>query len=141
MNHLIPVVENGRIRGWVMGAVLLSLAALTAGWDLPVAAADDGTPVVVDCCQPPQVKPQHIMLLGDNTWNIDNIVWTSWSAGGAKGTGIEFRDNCVPNCAQGSAIYSAVTVTLTGASPPDFRYTSAVITNQNTGESETFKWR
>lgn len=108
-----------------------------AGWDLPNAVADEGIPVVVDCCQPPQVEPQHIMLLGDNTWNIDNLVWTSWTIAGATGTGIEFRDDCVPNCAQGSATYSPVTVTLTGAAPPDFRYTSAVITNQNTGRSDT----
>jgi hypothetical protein len=114
---------------------------MTAGWNLPVASADEGTPVVVDCCQPPQVKPQHIMLLGDNTWNIDNLVWTSWSGAGARGTGIEFRVTCVPNCAQGSATYSPVTIALTGATPPDFRYTSAVITNQNTGGSETASLR
>ncbi|MDM4138789.1 MULTISPECIES: hypothetical protein [Mycobacterium] len=114
---------------------------MTAGWNLPVASADEGTPVVVDCCQGPQVKPQHIMLLGDNTWNIDNLVWTSWGGAGARGTGIEFRVACVPNCAQGSATYSPVTITLTGATPPDFRYTSAVITNQNTGGSETASLR
>ena len=120
----------------------LSTMSMTAGWERPMAVADQGTPVVVNCSGQPEVKPQHIMFFcADNTWNIDNLAWTSWSADGAKGTGIEFRDNCVPNCAQGSAIYSPVTVTLTGASPPDFHYTSAVITNQNTGTSETFKWR
>lgn len=129
------------IRGSVWAEVLLSIALQTAGSNLPIAAADEVTPVVVDCCQPPQVKPQHIMLFGDNTWNVDNLVWTSWSVAGARGTGIEFRDDCVPNCAQGSATYSPVTISLTGATPPDFRYTSAVITNQNTGRSETASLR
>ena len=70
--------------------------------------------------------------------DCDKIVWTSWSVdAGATGHGIEYRDDCVPNCAQGSATYSPVTITLTGAAPPDFRYTSAVITNQNTGRSDT----
>jgi hypothetical protein len=136
MNRLIPAAGNGL-------GVLLSVALLTAGWDLPIAAADQGTPVVADNCGgQPEVKPEHICFLGDNTWNIDNIVWTSWSAGAAaKGTGIEYRDNCVPNCAQGSATYSPVTITLTGAAPPDFRYTSAVITDENTGKSNTASLR
>ena len=143
MNRLIPAAGNGgRIRrgicGGASGGVLLSIALLTAGWDLPIAAADDGTPVVVNCYQPPQVKPEHIILLCDTTWAVDKIVWTSWSVGaGATGHGIEYRDDCVSNCAQGSAAYSPVTITLTGAAPPDFRYTSAVITNQNTGRSVT----
>ncbi|MEZ0051936.1 hypothetical protein ABIA30_002948 [Mycobacterium sp. MAA66] len=100
-------------------------------------AADQATPVVI-ACQEPKVKPLSIMLTCDNTWNVDKIVWTSWGAGAdSVGTGIEFQDDCVPNCAQGSATYSPVTITLTGASPPDFHYTSAVITNQNTGKSKT----
>ena len=32
----------------VSGGVLLSIALLTAGWDLSIAAADEGTPVVVN---------------------------------------------------------------------------------------------
>ncbi|OBH94891.1 hypothetical protein A5678_04070 [Mycobacterium sp. E2733] len=109
-----------------------------AGWDLPIAAADDGTPVVVNCYQPPQVKPESIILMcGDGTWAVDKIVWTSWKVAGAEGTGIEYRRSCVPTCAQGSATYSPVTITLTGAASPDYRYTSATITNQNTGISKT----
>jgi hypothetical protein len=127
-------------RGGVSGGALLSIALLTAGWDLPIAAADEGTPVVVNCDQPPQVKPEHIILTcADNTWAVDKIVWTSWSVdAGATGHGIEYRKDCVPNCAQGSVTYSPVAITLTGATPPDFRYTSAVITNQNTGRSDSW---
>jgi len=123
----------------VSGGVLLSIALLTAGWDLPIAAADEGTPVVVNCGGQPEVKPQSIILTcADNTWAVDKIVWTNWSAGaGAMGTGIEYRRGCVPTCAQGSATYSPVTITLAGAAPPDFRYTSVLVTNQNTGKSDT----
>ncbi|WP_048890632.1 hypothetical protein [Mycobacterium heckeshornense] len=123
----------------LVAAVLLSSALLTAGWDPPSAAADDGTPVVVNCGGQPEIKPESIILMcGDGTWAVDKIVWASWSAGaGAKGTGIEYRRSCVPTCAQGSATYSPVTITLTGATPPDFRYTNAVVTNQNTGRSDT----
>jgi hypothetical protein len=129
-------------RRGVSGGVLLSFALLTAGWDLPVAVADPETPVVVNCGQA-QVKPEHIILTcADNTWAVDKIVWTSWSVdAGATGQGIEFRVSCVPNCAQGSATYSPVAITLSGASPADLRYTSAVITNQNTGRSDTWPMR
>ncbi|ORJ57783.1 hypothetical protein [Mycobacterium simiae] len=117
---------------------MLLIALLTAGWDLPVAVADEGTPVVVNCGQP-QVKPQHIILTcADNTWAIDNLVWRSWEPDGATGSGIEFKVTCVPNCAQGSSTYSPVTITLKGAAAPDFRYTTAIITNQNTGRSDTW---
>ncbi len=115
------------------------IALSVAGWDLPVAAADPGTPVVINCFQPPQVKPEHIILTcADATLAVDKIVWNSWTVDDATGHGVEFQDNCVPNCAQGSATYSPVTITLNGATPPDFRYTSAVVTNQNTGRSDSW---
>lgn len=128
----------GRFRGVFGGRVLLSIALLITSLDLPVALADEGTPVVVNCGHP-QVKPEHIILTcADNTWAIDNLVWRSWGADGAAGSGIEFKVTCVPNCAQGSPTYSPVTITLTGAVPPDFRYTSAIITDQNSGRSDTW---
>ena len=114
------------------------ISLLTAGGDLPIAAADQGTPVVINCGGQPDVKPQRITLMcGDGTSAVDNIVWTNWTAGAAQGTGTEYRRSCDPSCAQGSATYSPVTITLTGAAPPDFRYTSAVVTDQNTGRSDT----
>jgi hypothetical protein len=150
MNRSIPSAGNGLvgvggrirrrgIRGWVSGGVLLSIALLTAGGDLPIAAADQGTPVVVNCGGQSDVKPESIILTcGDRTWAVDKIIWTNWSAGaGAQGTGIEYRRSCDPSCAQGSAIYSPVTIMLSGAAPPDFRYTVAVVTNQNTGKTDT----
>jgi hypothetical protein len=145
MNCFIPAAGHclarvgHRIRAGVPGGVLLSIALQTAGWDLPVAVADEGTPVVINCYQPPQVKPEHIILTcADATLAVDKIAWNSWTVDGATGHGVEFQDNCVPNCAEGSATYSPVTITLSGAIPPDFRYTSAMVTNQNTGKSDTW---
>jgi hypothetical protein len=129
---------DGLFRRGTSGGVLLSIVLLIAGWDLPVAVAD-GMPVVINCSQPPQVKPEHIILTcADATLAVDKIVWNSWTVDGATGHGVEFQDNCVPNCAQGSATYSPVTIRLSGATPPNFRYTSAVVTNQNTGKSDTW---
>ena len=113
---------DGIFRRGISGGLVLLVALATAGWDLPCAVAD-GTPVVINCSQPPQVKPEHIILTcADATLAVDKIVWNSWTNDGATGHGVEFQDNCVPNCAQGSATYAPVTITLTGATPPDFRY-------------------
>jgi hypothetical protein len=111
------------------------MAAVASAWRPPVAAADQVTPVVINCGES-KVKPDRLVVTcADNTLAIDKIDWSSWSISGAKGTGIEYEDDCVPNCAQGHAIYSPATVTLSGAAEPDFRYTSGVITNLNTGQS------
>lgn len=123
-------------RGAAWGGVLLSIVLLSAGWDLPVAVADDPTPVVRSCSLPPEVRPASIMLLCDNTLNVDKIVWSKWGIDGATGRGIEFRVICEPNCANGRAIYSPVIVTLSGAVPPDFHFTSATINNPATGGSQ-----
>jgi len=101
------------------------------------AVADESTPVVVDCGGHSLVEPQSIVFTcADATWAVDKIIWTSWSVDGAMGTGIEYLRSCVPNCAQGSATYSPVAISLSGAAAPYFRYTDAVVTNENTGRSE-----
>jgi hypothetical protein len=145
MNRITPAAGNspadvgGRIQGRVSGSVLLSIGLMTIGvCGAPTAVADAGTPVIRLCGAQLAVKPQHIVLTcGDGAWAIDNLVWQSWGPNGATGTGIEYQRTCVPNCATGSSTYSPATITLTGAAPPDFRYTSAVITDQNTGKSQT----
>nr|ABP44454.1 hypothetical protein Mflv_1976 [Mycolicibacterium gilvum PYR-GCK] len=112
-------------------------------WCRPLASGDQGTPVVLDCSGQPQVKPERIVLTcADNTIAISKIAWVSWSPdGGATGRGTEFRVECVPNCAQGTAHYSPVTITLTGVAPPDFRYTSATIIDEETGTAESWPMR
>jgi hypothetical protein len=81
INCFIRAAENclahvgQEIRAGVPGGVLVSIALLTAGWDLPVAVADEGTPVVTNCDEPPQVRPEHIILTcADATLAVDKIV-------------------------------------------------------------------
>jgi len=127
------------IAGSVSGGVLLSIGLMTSGvCGMPTAVADAGTPVIRLCGNELAVKPQHIVFTcADNTWAIDNLVWRSWGADGATGSGIQYQRACVPNCATGQATYTPVTINLAGAAPPEYRYTSAIITNQNTGSSTT----
>ena len=119
----------------------MSVALVIAGWDLPIAAADDPTPVVRNCSLPAEVKPASITFICDNTLSVSKIVWSSWGVDGATGRGIEFQKICEPSCATGPAVYAPATVTLSGAVAPDFRFTSATITNLNTGGSQTFELR
>jgi hypothetical protein len=42
----------------------------------------------------------------------------SWGAAGAEGTGIEQRQNCTPNCAQGEIFRNRVHVLFTGSTSP-----------------------
>jgi hypothetical protein len=126
------------IRARVSGGALLSIALVITGWDLPIAAADDPTPVVRNCSLPSEVKPASIMFTCDNTLNVDKIVWSRWGIDGATGRGTEFQVICEPDCADGKPIYSPAIVTLSNAAPPDFHFTSATITNLTTGGSQTF---
>jgi hypothetical protein len=146
MNRLIPAAGNGlagvggRIRTGirVSGGVLLSIALLTAGSDLPIAAADDPTPVVRNCSGQPEVKPASITFTcADNTIRVDKIVWSRWGIDGATGRGTKFEVICEPNCAQGRPVYSPAIITLSGAAPPDFRFTSATFQDLTTGGSYT----
>ncbi len=126
------------IRGSVWNGVLLSIGLMTSGvCGIPTSTADADTPVIRLCGTELAVKPSHIIFTcADATWAIDNLVWQSWGADGATGSGIEYQRACVPNCAEGKATYTPVTIALTGAAPPDYRYTSAIITNQNPGTSK-----
>ncbi len=66
---------------------------------------------------------------------FEGLTWMSWGVTGAEGTGIEQRQNCNPNCAQGEIFRNRVQVVFTGyeLAPPDsgcpttFRYYSQLI--------------
>ena len=80
------------------GAALAAAAVLSVATWMPPIAAADGTPVVINCSQPAQVKPDRVILTcADNTDAVDKIVWTSWSAiSGVTGHGIEYRTTASP---------------------------------------------
>ena len=107
-------------RGSVWVGILLSIGLMTTGvCGMPTAVADANTPVIRLCGTELAVKPQHIVFTcADATWAIDNLVWRSWKADGATGSGVEYERACVPDCADGKATYTPVTITLTGATLP-----------------------
>ncbi len=64
-------------------------------------------------CELPVQKPDTITLTcADGGWMMHSIIWSTWGADGAKGTGV-FRENlCDPSCAEGHIAQEKVKVEL-----------------------------
>jgi len=60
----------------------------------------------------PAVKPSTIYLSGDSTNIVYGLRWAGWDGHGATGYGTVNILSCVPNCAQGSATPTSVTIYL-----------------------------
>jgi hypothetical protein len=63
----------------------------------------------------PQVKPSGIDLAcADNGNGVENIVWTSWTASSARGSGRVWQKRCVPDCASGGIDTFPASISLSG---------------------------
>lgn len=84
----------------------------------PAASSALGLPgVVADCTSALPysliVRPASITLAcADNGWGVEAMVWTSWTASSATGTGTFWEKLCKPNCAEGNIGTYPVAVTL-----------------------------
>jgi hypothetical protein len=47
------------------------------------------------------IKPTQIYFSGDASLSIRQIIWSSWNASGATGSGSWYLRTCLPNCVQG----------------------------------------
>ena len=56
---------------------------------------------VYDCANKPVVRPKEFDIFCDGSNALVKLAWTSWNGTEAIGTGVQYIDNCVPNCAQG----------------------------------------
>ncbi|MCX2714163.1 hypothetical protein [Mycolicibacterium sp. J2] len=101
-----------------------------------VGAADPGDPVVAlgKCYDPGGSvvqRPATFAYNCDNTGVLQDMVWSTWGADGARGTGTDSSVQCQPNCAQGTRLVNPVVVhawnpqpAKDAACPPDARYFS-----------------
>jgi hypothetical protein len=94
----------------------MTIAAL-AMWTSPIAAADPQplptTYAIAKCItaeQPAQPEPVRFDYNCDGTGVLKDMVWTSWDADGANGTGMDDSLECQPNCAQGTRLKNPVVV-------------------------------
>ena len=69
------------------------------------------TPVVT-CNGELKSEPRQIILSGDGTAFVTNLLWTGWGSNGASASGTLKLDDCNPNCAQGSLTDYEATVVL-----------------------------
>lgn len=77
-----------------------------------------GRTVLLDCFQRPQVRPEAYMLAcGDGNSRLVSLKWSRWGADGARGSGVNVANDCVPYCAAGTFHSYPVRVRLDGARP------------------------
>jgi hypothetical protein len=84
------------------------------------------------------VKPSAIYLSADGSGDLTGIVWSSWTAERAEGSGSIDVNNGVPNMAQGTVVNVPVSIALsapTGGSSPYF--TAMTITDRS-GNTNTY---
>jgi hypothetical protein len=67
------------------------------------AAAATAAPsvAVYSCTNEPQVRPGWYELFCDGSAYFEKLSWSTWNASTAAATGVEYIDNCEPNCAAG----------------------------------------
>jgi hypothetical protein len=113
-----------RSRGLLLGlvaALALVLASSAAAAVLPGAVTDGGT---VTKGKNVLVRPKEIVYTGDGSGFLagrgqagrhprpGKLKWSSWTSGGAQGSGDDWLNNCEPFCAAGKFSQHAVNITL-----------------------------
>ena len=93
----------------------------------------DGPFVLLDCLNRPQVRPASYMLAcADGNDELIRIHWTNWVPPGAAGLGIQYLNDCTPNCASGHFHSYPVDIAVSGAyratARGPFAYTKITLT-------------
>jgi hypothetical protein len=70
-----------------------------ASHETPASAAPSAA--VYDCVNKPQVRPGTFFFFCDGSGYFAKLRWSTWNASMAAATGVEYLNNCVPNCAAG----------------------------------------
>jgi hypothetical protein len=97
--------------------VVLAAAGLAGALALPAAALASGSTVMYDArsstgWNDPLVAPGRVYISGDGSLFVGSLRWSRWTGGYAYGRGIRWRDNCIPNCAQGTYLKSPASLTM-----------------------------
>ena len=102
----------------VIAAAALSIVSISglAAFAGP-ASASSRPPVIYNAVvgwSHPQVKPAYIYIGEGGSPIARTRHWNTWSSKVARSTGTLITDNCIPNCAKGTAGYHKLYVTLSG---------------------------
>src|ERR1700753_4072087 len=116
-----------------------SAGALGAAWFTGAAASQHGVsqtsaslpgPVALVVTGYTGTRPSAIQFSVDGGNVVTGIHWSSWGDRTATGSGTVGRDDCTPNCAEGTTRYVPVSITL---SAPDAAAEWTVITETSQG--------
>lgn len=70
-----------------------------------------------DASQYMEAHPSQIADSADGSGYVKDLVWSNWGGQQATAAGLLEIDDCNPNCAQGSFVGYAATVTVAGLKP------------------------
>ncbi len=65
-----------------------------------------------DCANKPQVRPGTFDIACDGADSLAHLKWSEWDGSRAVGSGVDWVDNCTPNCAAGKFFKQNVIVIL-----------------------------
>jgi hypothetical protein len=132
-----------------IAAIALPAAALLAA-GLPIAAnaaashktTTKTTVAVYNCVNKPQVRPGVFYVFCDGSGYYSNLKWTTWSTTMATATGVEYVNNCEPNCASGKFSHQNVDLILWKSAPVahhqgQYGFTKMTTLYPNTGKTYT----
>jgi hypothetical protein len=85
-------------------AGLATLAGLSLSANAAPARPASAAPkiAVYDCANKPVVRPKEFLVFCDGSNDLIKLSWSAWNTTEATGTGVQFINNCVPNCASGT---------------------------------------
>jgi hypothetical protein len=92
----------------------VTTAAPTAA---PAATFTVCTTPTLPCSGSMKTEPTGISPATDGAGYLKGLTWSGWGTAVAVGTGTAERDNCVPNCGQGTYSAHSATVTLSHPTP------------------------
>ncbi|MGW2561748.1 hypothetical protein ACWCXB_21330 [Streptomyces sp. NPDC001514] len=107
----------------LMTAVLVAATSLAAALVPASASVSAGSQpsenvVVIDCFSNPQVRPgEYLIACGDGNNGLTALKWSEWGRSSAKGSGLNYVNDCIPYCAAGKFHSYPVEVTLQRPEP------------------------
>lgn len=85
-----------------------------------------GTPqpvLLIECNGNGVTQPaSYTLACGDGNGGLSGMTWSTWTTGQATGTGQYYENDCQPDCASGTFVYTPVTVVLSAPVPDDPAY-------------------
>jgi hypothetical protein len=85
-----------------VSAPFAARAATTSQAARATSASAAPSVAVYDCANQPQVRPGTFDFFCDGSGSFTGLRWSTWNASMAAATGVQYLDNCTPNCARGT---------------------------------------